>query len=175
MHRSPTQRVLPQTSISTSDTDQVHLQLPSRPPILRTPPVQAFDSINLSMPSKPTVKLPSSFQGKEGVQTDIQSVESASTSTEVEERKPSTVRFKDFYDVLVPFTTQEEEPSRDPGHLLSYQEDSQLKEEQRQQQREESQALIAPLDLRNKIRALKTARDSTSVSTTFRPPNLSPT
>ena len=63
------------------------------------------------------------------------------------------VTFKDSYEVLLPSTSQVEEPKNAPRHLMQLQE--------QQQQRVESKTLRAPGDLKDTIVALKRARAST--------------
>ena len=115
--------------------------------MLTRPEPHTSDRMRQLIQPNPDLKPPSSSQGGY-VQMDIQNSESASTSAETDERRPRTVTFKVSFDMLLPSISQAEEPTNNPQHLIDYQEEPQLRERQRQQQRAESKALRAPADLR---------------------------
>ena len=90
-----------------------------------------------------------------------------------EEGQPTTtVTFQNLYDVLTPSTSRDKAPTNDPKHLIRFQKDSKLEERQRQQQRSESHAARAPIDLRDKINENKRAREQANE---IRNPISSPT
>ena len=157
------------------------VQYPPTQGLLPTPPTQMQPHFTCELPTNTAVSTTQPrahaffFLTRGKVQMDIQNAESASTFVKTDERRPRTVTFKGPYDVLLSPTSQVEELVNNPRHLVGYQEDLQLRKQQRQQQRAESKALRAPEDLRDKIAALKSARDPTGVISSIELPNPPPT
>ena len=165
---------------------QFSCTLPIMPPPVLTPPMPlASDGIRLLTTQPSNFMLPSTFQGG-GVQVNN------TTSTTLSEEQPReshprrTVTFKDSYEELTQTSSRTEsqvsEPQvSEPASLVGFQMDPQFRERQREQQKAESKAASTVVDLREKIKAGKRAREAAgqsrqSSSTSIpQPPSTSPT
>ena len=123
-----TQYLHTQVSPTSPPQTQPHFscELPTQlPPVLTRPEPHTSDRIRQLVQPNPDIMPPSSFKGGE-VQMDIQNAESASTSAELDECRPRRETFKYSHDTLLQSTSQAQEPTNDPRHLIGYQEDPQL-------------------------------------------------
>ena len=161
---------------------QFSCTLPIMPPPVLTPPMPlASEGIRLLTTPSSNFMLPSTSQGGR-VQVDN------TTSATLSEKQPRrTVTFKDSYEELTQTSSRTEsqvsEPPQvsEPASLVGFQMDPQFRERQREQQKAESKAANTVVDLREKIRAGKRAREAAgqgrqSSSTSIpQPPSTSPT
>ena len=161
---------------------QFSCTLPIMPPPVLTPPMPlASEGIRLLTTPSSNFMLPSTFQGG-GVQVD-----NTTSATLSEEQPRRTVTFKDSYEELTQTSSRTEsqvsEPPQvsEPASLVGFQMDPQFRERQREQQKAESKAANTVVDLREKIKAGKRAREAAgqgrqSSSTSIpQPPSTSPT
>ena len=103
--------------------------------------------------------LPSNFQGG-GVQVSPTGNEQNVTKEQTREiRQSRTVTFKDSYEELTPSSSRSEPRENEHSGLIGFQKDPKLQERQREQQRTESKASNAPVDLRDKLNAGKRGRE----------------
>ena len=161
---------------------QFSCTLPIVPPPVLTPPMPlASEGIRLLTTPSSTFMPPSTFQGG-GVQVD-----NTASATLSEEQPRRTVTFKDSYEELTQTSSRTEsqvsEPPQasEPASLVGFQMDPQFRERQREQQKAESKAANTVVDLREKIKAGKRAREATmqskqsSSTSAPQPPSASPT
>ena len=172
---------------------QFSCTLPTIPPPVLTPPMPlASEGIRLLTTPTSNFMPPSVFQGG-GVQVDNSTNTNLNEEQSRENRPTRTVTFKDSYEELTQTSSrnepqvseppQESEPLQvsEPASLVGYQMDPQFRERQREQQKAESKATKTVVDLREKIKAGKRARetaelDRQSSSTSIQqPPSTSPT
>ena len=142
---------------------QFSCTLPIMPPPVLTPPMPlASEGIRLLTTPSSTFMPPSTFQGG-GVQVD-----NTTSATLSEEQPRRTVTFKDSYEELTQTSSRTEsqvsEPlqASEPASLVGFQKDPQFRERQREQQKAESKAANTVVDLREKIKAGKRAREATT-------------
>ena len=134
------------------------------PPVLTPPMPLASEGIRLLTTPSSTFMPPSTFQGG-GVQVD-----NTTSATLSEEQPKRTVTFKDSYEELTQTSSRTEsqvsEPlqASEPASLVGFQMDPQFRERQREQQKAESKAANTVVDLREKIKAGKRAREATTQS-----------
>ena len=180
-------------------TQQFVCILPTTPsPMLSSPPPSSSISVRRLEDTNTGLMLPSSFRG-EGVEeanearTNAQNTDNTTENTRMSQ-KPRVITMRnpfdvpimtevigslDSYDALLPST------SSDPQHLLGFQADPDLHEQQKEQEKAERQTAKAPIDLRdvlnkkeqNKIEQLaqkKRTRDLANVDATNSSPNPSP-
>ena len=180
-------------------TQQIVCILPTTPlPRLPSPPPSASISVRRLDDTNTELMLPSSLRG-EGVEeidearTNVQNTDNTTENTKTSQ-KPRIITMRnpfdvpimtevigsqDSYDALLLST------SSDPHHLIGFQTDPDLHEQQKEQEKAERRIAKAPIDLRdvlnkkeqNKIEQLaqkKRARDLANANTTNPSPNLSP-
>ena len=85
-----------------------------------------------------------------------------------DENRPSRVVTLQYsYNVLTPSTSRDEAPGGDPNHIIGYQKAPLLQKRHRQQQKSESKAAKAPIDIRDKVNEDKRARERVERSCTI--------
>ena len=137
---------------SAPNTTPNHLcTLPTRAPRVLTPPAHGSNAINQLL--RPTQSHALFFLSREMDPDEFSNCRAHINVKTNRRTQAQDVTFKDSYEVLLPSTSQVEEPKNAPRHLMQLQE--------QQQQRVESKTLRAPGDLKDTIVALKRARAST--------------
>ena len=144
-------------------TQQFVCILPTTPsPMLSSPPPSSSISVRRLEDTNTGLMLPSSFRG-EGVEeanearTNAQNTDNTTENTRMSQ-KPRVITMRnpfdvpimtevigslDSYDALLPST------SSDPQHLIGFQADPDLHEQQKEQEKAERQTAKAPIDLRD--------------------------
>ena len=160
----PTQPTPSQTMIQLPppETTTFNCTLPQMlPPILTPPMPLASVGINPPTLSTPAFMLPSAFQGGgvQGVQANPIECNHVTQEEANNARPTRKVTFQDSYEELTPSTSNPQPAKSEPSKLIGFQKNPKLHERQREEQKKERKDRNAPMDLRDKLNATKSARE----------------